>query len=267
MSTTHNDRIDELQAVLMQLTNSLTLSERRTSRLERIIRWVGLSITLAFGLTLVTMLQPFGYALEQQAMSPSKSVEEAIDRLAASLTGEKSTLRMIGQMMFQTLELGTRRAMTEAQQIPALTKEHCGPDALLNPEIKTAQINYQLGFYVKCYFVKTNNANPSLQDYQQAVMSAVTGTAVDLGVLVARVRDDSDLIRNFVVSYVDDSNELLQKIGGELQLLNKTLASVPVMTANVNTMTHQMGIMTADMNSMTHSMGSTMGRMGNWIPW
>ena len=266
MRTKHHDRIDELQAAVVKLTNTLTLSERRTSRLERMIRWGALSMTLALGLALVIVLQPFGYALAQQSALPSKSVVEAIDRLTTSLTGQGSTLGSMGQMMFQMVDLGTRRAMAEAQHIPAVTKEDCGPGAQLSPEIKTARIGYQLGFYVKCYFARTDNDNPSPQDYQQAVMSAVTGTAVDLGVLVARVRDDSDAIRNFVVNYVGDSNELLQKIGGEMQLLNQTLASVPVMTASVNTMTHQMGIMAADMNSMSHSMGSTMGRMGNWMP-
>lgn len=272
MNTKDNDRNDEIQSALVQIQNALTLSEYRASRLERMLRWVSLSITFSLGLALVVVLQPFGHAIAQQALSPSQSVEEAIDRLAERLTGQSSTIGMMGQMMSQMLQLGTHRAMTEAQEVPALTKEDCRPGAEPSSdekkeEIKRARINYQLGFYVKCYFVETNNANPSPEDYQQAVMSAVTGTAVDLGVLVARLRDDSDLIRNFVVEYVGNSEALLNRIGGELQLLNNTLASVPVMSANVNTMTHQMAVMAANMGSMTHSMGSTMGRMGNWMPW
>jgi hypothetical protein len=268
MSVRDDDRVDELRTVVLQLENALNLSERRTARLERTIRWGALGLILVLMLGLATAFQPFGFALAQQeAQSPSRSVEEAIDRLTESLTGQRSTLGMMGMMMGNMLELGVRRAMAEAQDIPALTLEDCGSGAKLSPEIKQARVTNQLGFYVKCFFVKTNNANPSTQDYQQAVMWAVTGTAVDMGVLVARVRDDSDAIRNFVVRYVGDSEALLQKIGGQLEVLNKTLESVPVMTANVNTMTHQMGIMAADMNSMTHSMGTSMGRMGKWMPW
>ena len=174
---------------------------------------------------------------------------------------------MMGMMLGNMLELGMRRAMAEEQEIPALTPADCEPGARPDPAIEQARVANQLGFYVKCFFVKTKVTNPTPQDYQQAVMSAVTGTAVDLGVLVARVRDDSDAIRSFVVRYVGDSEVLLRQIGGELEVLNKTLESVPVMTANVNTMTHQMGIMAADMNSMTHSMGTSMGRMGKWMPW
>jgi hypothetical protein len=268
MSIEDSDRIDKLQAVVAQLGTTLAISESRTTRLERTIRWGALSLALVVALALITVFRPFGFALAQQETgSPSKSAEEAIDRLTESLTGQRSTLGMMGQMMGNMLELGTRRAMAEAQDIPTLTLEDCGPGAQLRAEIKQARVTNQLGFYVKCFFVKTNNANPSPLDYQQAVMSAVTGAAVDLGVLVARVRDDSDAIRSFVVRYVGDSEALLRQIGGELELLNKTLESVPIMTSNVNTMTHQMGIMAANMNSMTHSMGTSMGRMGKWMPW
>lgn len=61
--------------------------------------------------------------------------------------------------------------------------------------------------------------------------------------------------------------ETLNKIAYQLGVLNKTLSAVPAMSANMATMTHQMGIMAADMNSMTHSMGTSMGRMGKWMPW
>jgi hypothetical protein len=268
MSTKNDDRIDELRAVVLQLGNALALSERRTARLERVIRWGALTLLLVFALGLASAIRPFGVALaEQEARSPSKSPEQAIDRLTESLTGPRSTLGMMGMMVGNMLEVGVRRAMTEAGDIPALSPEDCSPGVQLSSELEQARVTTPLGFYVKCFFVKNDKENPTPQDYQQAVVTAITGTAVDLGVLVARVRDDSDRIRNFIAHYVGDSEALLRQIGGELELLNKTLESVPVMTANVNTMTHQMGIMAADMNSMTHSMGTSMGRMGKWMPW
>ena len=100
MSVHDNDRIDDLQSVVLQLGNALMLSERRTARLERTIRWGALSLilVLAFGLIAVFQPQPFAQA-QPQAMPPSESPEEAIDRLAASLTGQRSTLGMMGMMM------------------------------------------------------------------------------------------------------------------------------------------------------------------------
>jgi hypothetical protein len=268
MSARDDNGVDELRNLVLQLGSALALSERRTARLERAIRWGTVSLLLALAVGLTIVVQPFGLALAQpDERLPSKSPEEAIDRLTESLTGQGSTLGMMGMMLGNMLDLGVRRAMAEAQDVPTVSLQDCGPGAQLSPELRQARVTSPLGFYVKCFFVKTRTENPSPQDYQQAVMTAITSTAVDLGVLVARIRDDSDGIRNFIVDYVGDSKKLLTQIGHELVLLNRTLESVPVMTSNVNTMTHQMGIMTADMNSMSHSMGSTMGRAGSWMPW
>ncbi len=267
MSTTEVNRIDELQAAVSQLANTLALSERRNLRLERMIRWGVLSMLLAMGFSLVILFQPLGYAIAQQAAQPSKSVEQAIDRLNENLTGQNSTIGQVGQMMYQMMQSGTLRAMEEAQNLEGLTKANCTPGAELSPQVKHARIANQLGFYAKCYWLERAVENPTPQQYQQAVMAAVTGTAVDMGVLVSRIRDDSDVIRVAINNYFESSKDILYGIGHELKLLNDTLESVPIMTANVNTMTHQMGIMAADMNTMSHSMGSTMGRMGNWMPW
>lgn len=267
MSAAEVDRIDELQAAVAQLANTLALSERRNLRLERMIRWGALSAALAMGLSLVILLPPLGFAIAQQPMTPSKSVEQAIDRLNENLTGRNSTIGQMGQMMYGLLTMGAQRAAAEAAEIPALSKADCAHDAALSPAIRQARIGNQLGFFAKCFMLQQGIANPTNEQYQQAVIAALTGSMVDMGVLVTRIRDDSDLIRNFVVNYAGDSKQLLFGIGKELKILNDTLESVPVMTANVNTMTHQMGIMAADMNSMTHSMGSTMGRMGSWMPW
>ena len=268
MNARDESQIDELRNLVLQLGNALRLSERRTTRLERSLRWGAVSLLLALAVGLTIVVKPFGLALAQSGERlPSKSPEEAIDRLTESLTGQGSTLGMMGMMLGNMLDLGVRRAVAEARDVPAVSLQDCGPGAQLSPELRQARVTSPLGFYVKCFFVKTRTENPTPQDYQQAVMTAITGTAVDLGVLVARVRDDSDTIRHFIVDYVGDSKKLLTQIGSELDLLNKTLESVPVMTSNVNTMTHQMGIMTADMDSMSRSMGTTMGRVGNWMPW
>jgi len=267
MRATEVGRIDELQAAVTQLAHTLAQSESRNLRLERMIRWGVLSMVLAMGFSLVILFQPLGHAIAQQAAQPSKSAEQAIDRLNENLTGPNSTIGQKGQMMQGMMQVGTQRAMAEAENIPPLTKADCRPGADLSDAIRQARIGNQLGFYAKCFLVQQGIEEPTPKDYGNAVMSAVTGTAVDMGVLLARIRKDSNLIRNFVVEYVGDSKQLLFGIGKELDTLNTTLESVPMMNANMNTMTLQMGIMAADMNSMSHSMGSTIGRMGNWMPW
>lgn len=97
-SMKNNDRIDELRTVVLQVGNAPARSERRTARLERTIRWGALTLMLLLVLGLATAFQPFGFALAQQeARTPSKSAEEAIDRLTESLTGQRSTLGMKGE--------------------------------------------------------------------------------------------------------------------------------------------------------------------------
>jgi hypothetical protein len=49
-------------------------------------------------------------------------------------------------------------------------------------------------------------------------------------------------------------------VARELHLMNQALRAVPIMATEMNAMNHQMSV-------MSYSVGSTMGRMGNIIPW
>ena len=63
-----------------------------------------------------------------------------------------------------------------------------------------------------------------------------------------------------VVGKAGGPSQLLAGIKHELHLMNGMLASIPVMTAQMDAMTRQIGV-------MSHSMGSTMGRASSWMPW
>ena len=90
-------------------------------------------------------------------------------------------------------------------------------------------------------------------------MTATGSVLVDAGVLMHRVREDSNLFRS-VVQGMGGPNALLQGIKDELNAMNLALTSVPVMAV-------QMDVMNRNMSVMSHGVGSTMGRMGNWMPW
>jgi hypothetical protein len=97
MNARDESQIDELRNLVLQLGNALRLSERRTTRLERSLRWGAVSLLLALAVGLTIVVKPFGLALAQSGERlPSKSPEEAIDRLTESLTGQGSTLGMMG---------------------------------------------------------------------------------------------------------------------------------------------------------------------------
>ena len=286
MSLEDSERVDDLRAVVAVLSKNLGVSERRTARLERIIGWGALTITLTLGLTLIAALQPLGYAVVQPGSEPSRSAEEAIDRLTQSLTGPQSTLGQMGMMMQNMMVSVTRRARSETEQIPAsMQMGDCRVAATVpgsappGDEIKQARTTYPLGYYAKCFFLENDirpvNGVYRDEDYQAAVVSAMGGAAVEMGVLVHRIRHDSDFAQG-LQALLDrlSPGAALEGITQQLTTLNRALASVPQMTNNMSVMTQQMGVMTADMTAMTHhmgsmnhSVGSTMGRMGSWMPW
>jgi hypothetical protein len=286
MIVKQSDHIEQLHEVVAQLGAALSVSERRTTRLERMIRWGALTIVMVLGLALVPAMLPLGHAVTQLGMKPSKSPEEAIDHLTQRLTGPESTLGQMGFMMQNMMSSAMYRAKFETERMPvAMQKSDCRVAATTDAnlpaanDVKTARTKYPLGYYAKCYFlnngISPDNGGYSDQQYAAALISAMGGAAVELGVLVHRIRHDSDFFQEMQamldkVAPVDALSGITQQLG----TLNDALRSVPQMTNNMSVMTQQMGVMTADMTAMTHhmgnmnySVGSTMGRMGNWMPW
>ena len=79
-------------------------------------------------------------------------------------------------------------------------------------------------------------------------MKASSNILVDMGVLMTRVRQDSNAFRQWLV---EGGNErLLGQISGELHFLNASISA-----------------MVREMSVMSYSMGSTAGRMGSMMPW
>ena len=109
-------------------------------------------------------------------------------------------------------------------------------------------------------YMEENNLNPTPEQQEAIAMKAVVesavGTFVDAFVLMQRIREDSDVFRAAVIG----PEVALEGIGKELHLINGALSAVPVMAT-------QMDLMNRNISSMSYSMGSTMGRMGNWMPW
>jgi hypothetical protein len=102
-----------------------------------------------------------------------------------------------------------------------------------------------------------------MQPYLKAVMesSLMAGgqAIVDMAVLIHRLRRDSDWLREKIL----DSGSVSAVVAGiasELDELNLAMRSVPFMAAEMN-------LMNRNMAAMSYSMGSTMGRMGNIMPW
>jgi type IV secretory pathway VirB2 component (pilin) len=246
----------DLHDVVVELGHALAASERRTARLERTIRWGALGVLGILALALTALVEPLGTAVAQQGASPSKSVEEALDRINANLTGPTSTLGMMGQMMYA----GINAAVGEAQT--ALASDNTiSPLYGLAYDSLRAHLEHQ-GVPPDQIDIEKIKAIPPQekgQVLQGAIVAATGSVLVDAGVLMHRVREDSDLFRS-VVESMGGPNELLRGIKTELHAMNLALASVPMMAV-------QMDRMNRNMSVMSHGVGSTMGRMGSWMPW
>jgi hypothetical protein len=256
MSEITREHRHELRDIVSGLAEALAASERRTDRLESTLRWGALAILGAVALTFIVLLKPLGTAVAQQATAPSGSVEEALDRINASLTGPTSTLGMMGQMMYAGINAAIREAETALADGTTTSPLYNLAHNVLYDHLKSQ------GVPDEEITLKRINDIPSqekAQVLQGAIMTATGSVLVDAGVLMHRVREDSNLFRS-VVEGMGGPNELLQGIKNELNAMNLALTSVPVMAV-------QMDVMNRNMSVMSHGVGSTMGRMGNWMPW
>jgi hypothetical protein len=88
---------------------------------------------------------------------------------------------------------------------------------------------------------------------QMTFGAMVAQTIVNAGLLVNRLREDSNELQKFPGGPIG-------AIKYELELMNRALAAVPAMPTEMNIMNRHMSV-------MAYGMGSTMGRVGNVMPW
>ncbi|MCB1875712.1 MAG: hypothetical protein KDH88_07040 [Chromatiales bacterium] len=105
----------------------------------------------------------------------------------------------------------------------------------------------------------------------------------DGGILLQRLRKDSDALRALIAKRQGIANpadmqgtgldleqsfenelkalqSIAQSLSSELHLVNQALSAMPGMLQQMHEMNLKMGV-------MSHGVGSTMGRMGNMMPW
>jgi hypothetical protein len=107
-----------------------------------------------------------------------------------------------------------------------------------------------------------NPIDPSTQQGQERLMAAtimaIGQVLVDGGTMLHRLRRDSDRLRGVVAS--KGLIQTMNEVHADLVALNQTLSVVPAMA-------NEMHVMNGSMATMSYSMGSTMGKMGNIVPW
>ncbi|AGA89220.1 hypothetical protein Thimo_0351 [Thioflavicoccus mobilis 8321] len=221
--------LQQLNQTVASLAEALARSERRHAHLARTMRWgaLGLFSLLILAGFMIADRAGLAFAQSPGGSPQATTTVEALNNIDANLM----VLGAMGQAM---------QAVTPAIQ-QAVDN---------NPDVQA---------YMQRYF-KEHGLNPAPEQQaayaQQALMESLVGTVIDSIVLVQRIRQDSNAFRELVTG----PDDVLRDIEGQLDTMNRAMLSIPIMAA-------QMDAMNRNMAAMSYSMGSTMGRVGNWMPW
>jgi hypothetical protein len=221
--------LEQLTQSVAHLAETLACSERRYAQFARIVRWGTLIVFLIIVAVGLTVSNTMGiaHAEKEQGIQQGQTVVEALNNISANL----ALFGMVGH--------GLQQAM------PAIK------DTMMeNPDVRN-----QVKEFLKEQGIEETPENMK-QYAAAAILKNTVSTLVDAVVLMQRIREDSNAFRDVV----GGPGPALHAIQHELRLMNGAMLSIPAMAT-------QMDLMNRNMATMSYSMGSTMGRMGNWMPW
>lgn len=270
MSETNHDQIHQLQELALRLGDSLEASERRAKRMDKRLRWgaaIGLGgLTLALAIWFKPMssalaspqshsMEMFAQALEglKPGMGKNENLVQFVDDFAALIHNLRVMTDDAGMMMQAAWGDAVVQAQQESKQVIGQVSS-C--DAVQDPANKTVRklrTNYPLGVFSTGYFCHKGQSLEQIaalptQAYNEPLLKAASNTMVDMGVVMTRIRQDSNIFRQWLAS--GGGEQALGSISNELHFLNASIAN-----------------MVRDMSVMSYSVGSTMGKAGSWMPW
>lgn len=276
MAAQSSPDLNQLAASVAHLSEALAASERRHVAIARSMRWGALAmvVTLSAGFYVASdwmkayaaQLVPLGYLgqMEQQMAISEPKLNGVLQSLGKTTELDGALVKVLqSASMVAMMEAGRPGDEQQESFAQCIAERADDPDKLCYADTAVQDLGE--------YFLDANGQplsppGPDASGEQQAkyhadVMAAtmmVGGqVVVDMAALIHRLRRDSDQLRG-VISQRPVSNTLAA-IQGELHNLNQTLTAVQVMAA-------QMDIMNRHMATMSYSMGSTMGRMGDFMP-
>lgn len=272
-SVTQTDRLDELQTLVAQLGSTLAASERRTARLERVLRWGALTGLSILAITLAVTLKPldeavastespsvklFAKALDdfKQGLGQNDNLARFLDDLAALTHNLRVLTDDAGMMMQSAWGDALEQARVETGIVAQQVTDCQSIQDPSNASVQSLRASYPLGVFSAGYFCTRpehplsppQSADLEPVQFAEPLLKAGSNALVDVGIVLTRVRQDSNAFRQWLAS--GGGERALGQISGELHFLNASIAA-----------------MVRDMSVMSYSVGSTMGRAGSWMPW
>lgn len=268
MSNQTQTDLRQLTETVNRLSEALAASERRHSAMARTIRWVSISVVvMVTGVSYVASDWITAYASQMPTWN----------QIEAGISSEPPAIDSILQSLGATKEMqgALVKVMQSAASIAAIeTNSYLACNSLPEEERKDRLCYSQTGVRDLGEFFLDENGelpvqpgpNASQQErmaygkrLMEATLMATGQSIVDAGVLLHRLRRDSDLARQTVDS-LGGVEVLMQGINSELAQLNLLMKAIPAMANEMHVMNRQITV-------MSHGVGSTMGRMGNILPW
>jgi hypothetical protein len=273
MTSQASPDLTRLAETVARLSEALAASERRHAAVARMVRWGALAFIVLVAAVVYAgsdwvkayaaqMAAPWDAYEQQMAQQPP-----TLDKILMSLMGSEGMEGALVKMLQSTTMIGAAETMSYLQCVADRDK--------LPPAEKIKKLCYSktqvedLGEYyldADGKLPEPPGPNATQQEqmaYAQKMMAgtlmAAGQTLADGAALIHRVRRDSDLLRR-TVNDIGGVRETLDSIKRELATMNVALIAVPAMAG-------EMGAMNRQMSVMSYSVGSTMGRMGNILPW
>ncbi len=273
MTTQPQTDLQQLADTVARLGEAVAAGERRHANTMRGVRWVALAFIVAVSAVVYAssdlikvyaaqIKNPWAIAENQIAAAPP-----TLDSVLQSLMGTKELSGAVVKVMQSAAMIASQETVSYLQCEEKRSLMTASEQA--NTLCFSRAAVEDLGMY----YLDENGKLPqppgpaSTQQQQmayarkmmQGTLMAAGQAIVDGAALVHRLRRDSDLVRH-TVNDVGGLSQALSGIEHELNLMNKALISVPAMATEMNMMNRQMSV-------MSYSVGSTMGRMGDMMPW
>lgn len=272
MSDQQKTDIQQLTETVARLSETVAAGERRQMTAARTTRWVAMAvIVLVAGAVYAASDLIKAYA--SQAMNWG-GIEQAI-------SAQPPELGKVMQSLMATHEMqGTMVKMMQSASTLAAIETHSYVQCVAEREqLPPEQRNNKLCFSRAAvedlgeFFLDENGQVPTPpgpgasqaeqmaygKQMMEATLMAAGQVIVDGGALLHRTRRTSDMLRN-TVSSIGGVEKLLRGIQFELAQMNSMFKAIPPMAA-------EMHVMNGHMSIMAHGVGTTMGRMGNIMPW
>lgn len=269
---THAD-LQQLTETVTRLSEALAVSDRRHKAMVQAIRWGALTfIVLVGAMAYAASDMVKAYAANaltwDQAQQMIAKEDPKLDGILMSFMDSKELTGTLVKVM----QSASMLASHETNSYLDCVEERNG---LATEEERKNKLCYSRAAVEDLgeFYLDDNNKLPippgpdaapqEKMDYNMKLMEGTLMAAgqsiVDGAVLIHRLRRDSDLLRK-TVSEIGGVNALLRGINNELRMMNGMLTSIPAMANEMNVMNRQISV-------MSYSVGSTMGRMGNIMPW